>query len=99
MTNERYEQINKVGDIDELVSEIVKDTRCTVNFVKDVLPRTLSILTEKQRTIFLLYYYNKKNIYNIRYMLGSNSFQDIEKPLYASISKIKKEIKKIYREE
>lgn len=98
LTKERFEEVNKPGNIKDFIHKASDEIGCSEAFVNEVLPFTFQILTSTQKTVFKLFYYEEQPIYKIRYKIGYYSLTDVERRLKAAEKKLIKEIKLIYKE-
>ena len=98
LTKERFEEVNKTGNIRDFIQKASNEIGCSKAFVNEVLPLTFQILTSTQKTVFKLFYYEKQSIYEIKYKIGYYSITDVERRLKAAEKKLIREIKLIYKE-
>lgn len=90
MRSERYTYYGTPGNLANLIDEITKVCNLEYVAIVKMLPGWLNMLTEKQSCVLRLFYFKQMSIYEIRYHLGANSNNDVDRCLQGAKKKILK---------
>ena len=90
---ERWEEINKGGNLRNYCKEISAETGVDESKVMDTFKECVEALTPLQSTVISMYYLTGFSKVNIQYALGKPSVAHVERVL----NRADKQIKKFYR--
>lgn len=88
-TTERWEEINKCGDLEKYCAELSKETGASIERIKDTFKECVDTLTPLQSTVVSMYYISKLSKVNIQYALGKPSVVHIERILDRADKRLK----------
>lgn len=93
MPAERIEDLGKPGNLNDLVEEIINANEGKIEY-KEVVKKLPSwidgFLTEKQKIVIRLHYFQQQPISTIRFLIGSSGNAEVERSLNAGKKKLVK---------